>query len=73
MQLSELKAHLDGRLDKIEDSVRYLDQKLDNHLERISKAEASIEWIRGHLKVSVSILIAALIGMAGALYNYLVK
>ncbi len=66
MQLNELKEHLDARLDKIED-------KLDNHLERISKAEASIEWIKGHLRVSVSIFIAALTGMAGALYTYLIK
>jgi hypothetical protein len=64
MDLQDLRGHIDGRLDKLE-------EKLDNHLERISRAEASIEWIRGHLKISVSILVAALAGMAGALFNYL--
>jgi hypothetical protein len=64
MDLFNLKDHLDGRLDKLEG-------KLDNHLERISRAETSIEWIRGHLKISISILVAALTGMAGVLFNYL--
>lgn len=66
MDLNDLREHLDGRLDKIED-------KLNNHLERISKSETSIEWLKGHLKLSLSLLLAALSGMAGAIYQYVVK
>jgi hypothetical protein len=66
MELHELRDHLDGRLDKLED-------KLDNHLERISKAETSIEWIRGHLKISISIMLGALSFLTAALYNYVIR
>lgn len=64
MDIHNLKEHLDSRLDKLE-------YKLDDHLERISKAETSIEWIRGHLKFSLTIALSAVTGMAGALYHYL--
>lgn len=64
LQISELKEHLDTRLDRIE-------EKLGDHLERISKAEEAITWIKGHLKISVSLLLAALSGVTGALYQYL--
>lgn len=66
MDISSLKEHLDSRLDKIED-------KIDNHLERIAKAETSIEWIRGHIKVGASMVLAALSGMATIIYHFLVK
>lgn len=66
MDLHDLKTHLDNRIDRLE-------EKLDDHLSRISKAETSIEWLRGHVKYSVSILMAALTGMAGALYHFITK
>lgn len=53
MDIHGLKDHLDGRLDKLEG-------KLDNHLERISRAETSIEWLKGHSKISLTVLISVL-------------
>lgn len=49
---------LDKRLDRIEN-------KLDNHLDRLSASEESIRWIRGHIKmgaVFISSLFVAIIG-----------
>ena len=46
------------QLDKIHDKLDTIDNKLDDHLGRLSKAEVSIEFIRGHLKVSTVICIA---------------
>ena len=66
MEVNSLKEHLDQRLDKLE-------YKLDDHLQRISKAETSIEWIRGHLKVSLSIAIALVTGLVGALFTYYIE
>jgi hypothetical protein len=66
MEVNSLKEHLDQRLDKLEN-------KLDDHLQRISKAETSIEWIRGHLKVSLSIAIALVTGLVGALFTYYIE
>jgi ribosome-associated translation inhibitor RaiA len=56
----KLKEHVDQRFDRLE-------VKLDNHLERLSKAEVSIEWMRGHLKISTTFLLT-LIGAALAAY-----
>lgn len=66
MDVNDLRTHLDTRLDKLED-------KLDNHLERISKAEVAIEWLRGHVKIGVTLLLSALTGLVIAAYDYLTK
>lgn len=57
MDLHNLQHHLDQRLDKLEN-------KLDNHLERISKAEASVDHLKGHAKVVITVLLSALSGLA---------
>lgn len=64
--MQDLKKHLDSRLDRIEG-------KIDQHLERISKAEESISWIKGHIKLGASLLVAVLSGMAGAIYHFMIK
>jgi hypothetical protein len=73
MDIRDLQSHLDGRLDRLEDKQDNLADKMDGHLERISKAEESIEWIRGHLRIGTSLVIAAITGMAGAIYHYILK
>lgn len=62
VDLRELREHLDDRLDTIED-------KLDDHLERIAKAETNIQWLSGHAKIVVSIVTATLGGLALAVYQ----
>jgi hypothetical protein len=34
-----------------------VEAKLDDHLQRLSSAEASIEWLRGHAKLSVTVVL----------------
>lgn len=46
------------QLNKISNKLDSIDSKLDAHLERISKAEEAILWIRGHLRVSTTIFLA---------------
>lgn len=57
-------AKLDERLDRIE-------QKLDNHLERVTRAETSINWIQGHLRVATAILISFIGAAVTYLFNKL--
>jgi len=63
--LNKLREHLDSRLDKLED-------KLDVHIERISKAETSIEFLKGHAKISIMLILSALGALASSLYNLLI-
>jgi len=60
-QLMEL---LLERLEKIE-------EKLDSHLERVSKLEKDVEWLRGHLTIATSIFLGILGFLGVALYNLL--
>lgn len=66
MEIKDLRDHLDERIDRLEN-------KLDDHLGRISKAEESIEWLKGHVKVSISILLAFVTGLVGAFYKFILK
>ena len=49
----------------IHTDVKALHTKLDNHLERISKAEESITWIKGHIKVVTTLGVAAILSLVG--------
>lgn len=51
MDIEKLREHMDSRFDKVED-------KLDNHLNRISKAEEAIIWMKGHLNITTMIVIS---------------
>jgi hypothetical protein len=62
MDIGDLREHLDRRLDSLE-------EKLDSHLERISKAETNIEWIRGYLRVGVTIAITGVSSLCGIIYH----
>jgi tetrahydromethanopterin S-methyltransferase subunit G len=49
---------IDEHLTRIENKLDKIETKLDNHLERLSKAETSLEFVRGHLKISTAIFIS---------------
>ena len=55
----ELKQHLDDRFDRVDARLSRVEDKLDDHLQRLSTAEASIEWLKGHAKLVVTIIMAA--------------
>lgn len=54
-------------MDRIEKKLDKMDDKLDNHLSRLSRAETSIEWLRGHVKVTITLILTALTGAVGYL------
>lgn len=63
LELTELKAHIDNRLDRLEN-------KMDTHLDRISKTEieiakqqAEISWVKGSVKFGVTILVSVIGGI----------
>lgn len=51
--------------DRIHEKLDKIETKLDAHLERISSAEASIEWIRGHITIGITIIIPAFLATVG--------
>lgn len=48
--MKEEFAQINQKLDRI-------DEKLDNHLTRLTKAETDVSWIKGHLKISLGFVI----------------
>lgn len=59
MKIEDLRDHMDNRFDRF-------DEKLDDHLERLSRAEVAIEFIKGHLKVSTAFALSVLGGVVVA-------
>lgn len=66
MEIKDLRDHLDQRIDRLE-------TKLDDHLSRISKAEESIEWLKGHVRISISVLLVFVTGLVGAFYKFILQ
>ena len=50
------------RLDRIE-------EKLDTAIERTIKAEADVSWLRGHVRLAGSALLALITGLTAALWQ----
>lgn len=42
---------LDGRLTDMGTRLERIEEKLDDHLERVSHAERDISWLRGHARI----------------------
>lgn len=69
MELNELKQHIDTRLDKLDSKLERMEDKQDKHLERITAAEVSINWLRGSVKVGVTVLLAVVTGLINLIYQ----
>ncbi len=57
------------KLDDIKTSLSRIEDKLDSHLERISRAEESIVWLKGHVKLVTALGLA----IAGTLISIFFK
>jgi hypothetical protein len=53
---------LHARFDKLED-------KIDGHLERLTRAEEAILWIRGHLNTSTAVFLAVVGSIAAWIFK----
>jgi len=69
VDLHDFQSHLDDRFDRLEAKLDSHGEKLSNHLERLSKAEEAISWLRGHVKLVVTIGIS----VGGALLSAVLK
>lgn len=63
---ADLAARIERRLDKIED-------KIDSHLEKVTKNTADIKWVQGYIKVSLSALIAVGAGVVTTIFRVFFK
>lgn len=48
------------RFDTVESKILNLENKIDNHLERVSRNEEAIRWLKGHVKI-VTILATGIV------------
>jgi archaellum component FlaC len=67
MDEGRLQEHLDRRFDSLDNKFERVEAKLDNHLDRLSRAEASIEWLRGHSKI-VTIIVLSVAGYLATMF-----
>jgi hypothetical protein len=69
---NQLQEHLDSRFDGLDRKLERVEAKLDNHLERLSRAEASIEWLKGNVRIVTTIILTVAGFLAAALFNYVI-
>lgn len=62
---------LNDRLDAIGTRLDRIETKLDDHLQRVTKAESTIEWLRGHARISTTIFLAVIGALGAVLLNIL--
>lgn len=60
---------MDIQLQQMDEKLDRIESKLDNHLERISKAEESIDWVKGFIKLTFSAILAIGSGIAGWIWK----
>lgn len=65
-QMKDLRTEMSARFDRVED-------KLDNAMERLSKAETSISWLRGMVKTALSLCIVAASAVATFIINHFTR
>ncbi|MFW7382370.1 MAG: hypothetical protein ACOH5I_26470 [Oligoflexus sp.] len=51
MELRDLQEHIDKRIDKLE-------AKLDKHITVITTNEADLAWVKGSVKITITLAIA---------------
>lgn len=62
---------LNDRLDAIGTRLDRIESKLDDHLQRVTKAESAIEWLRGHARISTTVFLAVIGALGTVLLNQL--
>ena len=56
--------------DRIHKKLDGLDNKLDEHLDRISTAETNIDWIKGHIKIVTTFAVTVFVTVVTALFKF---
>jgi len=46
------------QLERVEARLDRIESKLDIHLERVSKAESNIAWLKGHVQIATTVFIS---------------
>jgi len=64
MNLEELRQHMDSRFDRLED-------KVETFQDRITENTSDIGWIKGHLRVTVTIILAVAGFLSAAFFTKL--
>lgn len=60
-------------LDRIEQKVDRIDQNLTSHLGRISVLEESVNWLKGHVKITITVAVSITMTVLGILLKFYIK
>jgi len=48
---------------ELKDRLKSIEEKLDKHLEQVSKNTTDLTWVRGYIKTSIASIISLTIGL----------
>lgn len=63
--------HISPRLDDLGSRLDRIETKLDDHLQRVTKAESDIGWLRGHVKITTTVFLAVIGALGTVILNIL--
>jgi hypothetical protein len=58
-------------IERVEARLERIEIKLDDHLQRVSKAETDISWLRGHVQIATTVFISTVGFLLAALWKYI--
>lgn len=61
--------YISQRLDDLGTRLDRIESKLDDHLQRVTKAESDIGWIRGYVRIGTTIFLAVIGALGAVLLN----
>ena len=68
-QVNRIEAKIDALASKLDS----LDGKVDGHADRITRNEIDTQWVKGHIRIVVSLLIATVVGAVSYIIDILGK
>jgi hypothetical protein len=58
-------------LERVEARLDRIESKLDVHLDRVSRAETNIAWLRGHVQIATAIFLSTVGFLMTSLWQYI--
>lgn len=62
---------LNERFDDLGTRLERIEGKLDDHLQRVTKAESDIGWLRGYARISITVFLGVIGALGAVLLNML--
>lgn len=61
--------HIEQRLEAVDTRLERIEGKLDSHLDRVSRLESDVSWLRGYSRIATTVFLAVIGALGTVLLN----